>query len=151
MNKHLALLAILGSFALLAGAFAFQYLGGLPPCKLCLYQRWPHAIAIVLGATIITFGAYRFALLPALATLATAGVGIYHVGVEKTWWEGPNTCSSGSIEGLNPEELLNQILNAPTVRCDEVLWEFMGLSMAGWNALIALGLTLIWLWVWKKA
>ena len=144
-RKSLILLAAGGSLALLLGAFAFQYLGGMAPCKLCLWQRWPHAAAISLIGVLALARPWRLlAPLGALAALVTAGFGLYHTGVERGWWEGPTTCTSGSIAGVAPEDLLNQILNAPIVRCDEVPWEMLSLSMASWNAALSLALPLLW-------
>ncbi|TMV08683.1 disulfide bond formation protein B [Ruegeria sediminis] len=145
-RKSLILLAMLGSAAMLLGAWGFQYLGGMAPCKLCIWQRYPHGAAVLIGAAALAAPAIR--LLPlagALAALTTAGIGFYHTGVERGWWEGPSTCSSGDIGGLSTQQLLDQIMAAPLVRCDEVPWEMFGLSMASWNAVISIGLALIWL------
>ena len=148
--RALGLLAAGGSAALLLGALAFQYLGGLPPCKLCMWQRYPHVGAIGIGAVAWLTGLGVLALAGAAAALTTAGVGVYHAGVEWRWWEGPNTCTAtGDIGGMEASELLDQILAAPVVRCEEVLWEFLGLSMAGWNAVISLALAGLWLLAWR--
>ena len=85
-------------------------------------------------------------LLGALAAAATGAVGVYHTGVERGWWQGPDTCTSGPIGDLSPDQLLDQIMTAPLVRCDEVAWQMLGLSMASWNAIAAFGLMLLWLW-----
>ena len=139
------LVAAGGSLALLAGAFIFQAFG-YAPCKLCLWQRWPHAAAIVIGALCLAFRREGLAWLGALAALATAGAGIYHTGVERGLWLGPTTCTSGDVGSLSADDLMNQILNAPLIRCDEVAWSLFGLSMASWNALFSLGLAAIWVW-----
>ena len=76
-----------------------------------------------------------------------APIGFYHSGVEQGWWEGPSTCTSGPIGGLTPEQLMEQIMSAPLVRCDDIPWEFIGLSMATWNGIISLALAGIWLMV----
>ncbi len=143
--RFLTILAALGSAALLLGAFGFQYLGGLAPCKMCLWQRYPHAIAIGIGAlaAFIPFAFLRY--LGALAALTTAGVGAYHAGVEWKWWQGPTSCTSSPINDLSPQELMAQILAAPITRCDDIAWEMLGLSMAGWNAVISFGLFLLWI------
>ncbi|AVO36269.1 disulfide bond formation protein B [Pukyongiella litopenaei] len=146
MTRRLLILAAAGgSFALLAGAFAFQYLGGLPPCPLCLWQRWPHAAAILIGGLALFLPGRVLPLLGAGAALCTAAIGAYHSGVERGWWEGPTTCTSGGVSGLSPEQLMEQIMAAPLVRCDEVPWEFLGLSMASWNAIASLGFALLWI------
>jgi disulfide bond formation protein DsbB len=143
-------LAAIGSAALLGGAFLFQALG-YAPCKMCLWQRWPHAAAIGIGVLAVLIGWRGFALLGAAAAATTAAIGLYHSGVEQGWWEGPNTCTSGPVGGMNADELLNQILSAPLVRCDEIAWQWLGLSMASWNALVSLGLALIWLAAYRSS
>lgn len=143
--KNLTFLASLGSVALLLGAFGFQYIGDLAPCKMCLWQRWPHALAILIGVTALAFGSRALAYLGALTMFIGAGLGFFHAGVEQKWWEGPTTCTSGGTEGLSTDELLSQILNAPIVRCDDIAWQFMGISMAGWNGVFSLMLAAAWL------
>ena len=130
---------------MLLGAWAFQHIGGLAPCKMCIWQRWPHGIAAALGPVALIAGGAVIPLLGMLAALATSGIGVYHTGVERGWWEGPSSCSSGSIEGLSASELMDQIMAAPLVQCDQVAWELLGVSMASWNAIISLGLAAIWL------
>ena len=142
--RTLALTAAAGALALLTGAFIFQGFG-YPPCELCLWQRWPHAAAILIGALLAFTGWRGLAWAGALAALATAVLGVYHTGVERDWWEGPTTCTSGDIGGLTPDQLMQQILNAPLVRCDEVPWEMLGLSMASWNAVLSFALALVWI------
>ncbi len=144
-RKLLILIASAGSAAMLLGAFGFQYIGDMAPCKLCLWQRWPHAAAVLIGALALLPRGPLLPLLGALAALTTAGIGLYHTGVERGWWEGPTTCTSGPVGGLTPEQLMEQIMSAPLVRCDEVPWEMFTLSMASWNAIASLGFALIWL------
>jgi disulfide bond formation protein DsbB len=148
-RKNLMLLATLGSIAILGGAFAFQYLGHMPPCKLCLWQRWPHAAAIGFGVLGLATGRREWAIAGMLAALATSGLGVYHAGVEQMWWEGPTTCTSQPISGLTTDQLLTQIMNAPVVRCDEIVWSLFGLSMAAWNAIASFVLAMIWLKAFK--
>lgn len=150
-SRQLFLLATLGSLALLLGAFAFQYIGGLPPCKLCIWQRWPHAAAILIGAVVLATGNRMLGYLGALSVLFGSGVALYHVGIEQKWWVGPTTCTSGSTEGLTPEQLLEQIMAAPLVRCDEIAWKMLNISMAGWNGLISVAIALIWILAVRKA
>lgn len=148
--RALVVLAAAGSAALLLGALAFQHLGGLAPCKLCIWQRYPHAIAILIALVALRLPGTVWPLLGAVAALATAGIGVYHGGVERGWWPGPTTCSAGPIDGLSPEALMEQILAAPLVRCDEVPWDLLGLSMADWNALVSAGLAVIWLAAFRQ-
>lgn len=142
--RGLIALAGLGSLALLLGAFGFQYLGGMAPCKLCLWQRWPHAAAAVIALLALRWNWRGLPVLGALAALTTAGIAAWHVGIERGLWKGPASCSSSSIQGLSPDELMARIMSAPMVRCDEVPWEMLGISMAGWNALVSLGFALLW-------
>lgn len=141
----LILLATLGSAALLSGAFAFQYIGGLAPCQLCLYQRWPHAAAILIGVVALATGWRGLAWLGVLAALATAAIGVFHVGVEQKWWEGLASCTAGSIEGISAADLLDPTKDvAAVVRCDEIAWQMLGVSMAGWNVILSLILAGLW-------
>ncbi|MGJ8604751.1 MAG: disulfide bond formation protein B [Marivita sp.] len=144
-RKILMLLAASGSLALMLGAFGFQYIGGLPPCAMCIWQRYPHVVAIVIGLIALRFGAPILAWIGALAAFSTAAIGGFHTGVERGWWEGPTTCTSGPIGGLSTDELFDQIMTAPLVRCDDVPWEMFGLSMASWNMVISLALAGIWI------
>ncbi len=144
-------LAASGSLALLLGAFAFQHLGGLAPCKMCIWQRYPHVAAIALGALFFFVPTPVLIALGALAALATAGVGLYHVGVELKWWEGPASCSGGNVGNLSADDLFNQIMSAPMVRCDDIAWSLGGISMAGWNAIFSLALAALWLSALKRS
>lgn len=145
-RRTLMILAGLGSAAMLAAAFAFQHLGGLAPCAMCLWQRWPHAGAIVLG---LLGAAVPSALVTAaggLAMLGNAGIALYHTGVERDWWEGPTSCSGGGgdLGAMDVADLLNPEIGSGIVMCDEVAWEMLGLSMASWNGLACLALAALW-------
>ncbi|MEM8793633.1 MAG: disulfide bond formation protein B [Pseudomonadota bacterium] len=142
------LLASLGSMLLLGGALISQYIGGLAPCPMCIWQRWPHLAAALIGLVAITIGwRYRRVLsfFGGLAATATAAIGFFHAGVEQQWWEGPSTCSAASTEGLSTEEAFAQMMQAPLVRCDEIVWEF-GLTLAGWNGVLSLVIAGLWFW-----
>jgi disulfide bond formation protein DsbB len=140
-----ALGPMLGSLALLAGALAFQYIGGLAPCPLCIDQRWPHAIAIGLGLLLLAWPKRGLAALAGLVVLVGAGIAGYHVGIEQGWWPGPTTCTAPEPGAMAPGELLEQILATPVVLCDEVAWSLWGISMAGWNGILSLGIAWLWL------
>lgn len=144
-SRQIILLAGLGSLAMLVGAFGFQYFADLAPCKMCLWQRWPHAIAAALGILVFLVPNRFLAFLGMLVVAIGAGIAIYHSGVELKWWLGPQSCTSGPISGLTTAELLDKIMKAPIVRCDEIPWQMFGLSMAAWNAVISLLLSLLWL------
>lgn len=144
-RQRLILVASLGSALMLIAAFAFQHIGGLAPCKLCIWQRWPHGLAVVIGLIGALMPHRAIALAGALASAVTAAIGGYHAGVELGWWEGPATCTSSGVGGQSVQDLMQSIMQAPIVRCDDIPWEMLGLSMAGWNMLVSFGLTLIWL------
>ncbi|MFU8864177.1 MAG: disulfide bond formation protein B [Rhodobacterales bacterium] len=147
------ILAAAGSAALMLGALAFQHIGGMAPCELCLWQRYPHAAAIALGvlAAVAVLPVRIVAALGALAASSTAAIGAYHTGVERDWWDGPAACSSTGVAGQSAQDLFAQIMAAPLVRCDEVPWEMLGLSMASWNAVASVALAGLWLMAWRRA
>ncbi|MFV0244284.1 MAG: disulfide bond formation protein B [Qingshengfaniella sp.] len=151
-GRVLSLLATAGSLTLLLGALAFQYIGGLPPCDLCIDQRWPHLAAVVFGLIGRVLRPAAMAALGALATLSTAGIGAYHAGVEYGWWPGPDSCtgSPGGLGGLSGADLLSTDTVAPIVMCDQVAWSLMGLSMAGWNAVLSFALTGLWIMAYRR-
>ena len=132
------LIALLLPLALLGGALGSQYLGGLYPCEMCYWQRWPHGIAIAVAALAFTTPASTrlsrsLTLLAALLIAASGAIGVYHAGVELGIFEGITTCTTtGAVT-------LEDILKVPLVRCDQVQWSFLGISMAGWNAVLSLG------------
>jgi disulfide bond formation protein DsbB len=136
-------IALLLPVALLGGALGSQYIGGLHPCEICLWQRWPHAVAIVLALLAFTAPAQStrsrmLTLLAALAIAVSGAIGVYHAGVEAKIFEGFTQCTATG-KGLSQAELLKEISHAPLVRCDEVQFRFLGISMAGWNAILSLG------------
>ena len=147
------LLAGLGSAVILVAAFAWQWLGGLAPCPLCIWQRWPHAVAVVVSGLAVTvlWRVHRpLAALGAAAMLVGAGLGVYHTGIERGWWPGPDTCAAPEAGALSTDELYARLLETEIVRCDEVTWTFLGLSMASWNALLSLGLAGLWVWCARR-
>ena len=137
------LIALLLPLALLGGALGSQYLGGLYPCEMCYWQRWPHGVAILLAALAFTAPAASarsrtLVLLAALAIAVSGAIGVYHAGVEAKIFQGFTQCTA-LAKGGTTEELLRQITHAPLIRCDEVQFHFLGISMAGWNAILSLG------------
>jgi disulfide bond formation protein DsbB len=136
-------IALLLPLALLGGALGSQYLGGLHPCEMCYWQRWPHGAAIVLAALAFTAPAdsgraRALVLLAALAIAISGAIGVYHAGVEAQIFEGITTCTA-LPRGATTGDLLKQISSAPLVRCDQVQFRFLGISRAGWNAILSLG------------
>ena len=137
--------AAFGSLMLLLAAFGFEVIGGLAPCPLCLWQRWPHAVAVILGFLILFFPVRVIPAAGALAMLVGAGIGFWHAGIELKWWPGPGTCTAPVAANIDPAALLDQILAAPVVLCDEVAWSLLGISMAGWNAIASACLAGLWM------
>ncbi len=132
------LLALAVPAALLGGALLSQYVGGLHPCEMCIWQRWPHGIAILVAALAFLFPANsrNARLLIALAGIAIAisgAIGVFHAGVELKYWEGLTRCSTGGAMSLD------ELMKVPLVRCDQIQFSFLGISMAGWNAIVSLG------------
>jgi len=137
------LVALLLPLALLGGALGSQYLGGLHPCEMCYWQRWPHGAAIVLALLAFTAPAgsprsRALVLLAALSIAVSGGIGVYHAGVEAKIFEGFTQCTALPRTTSNAD-LLKEITRAPLIRCDEVQFRFLGISMAGWNAILSLG------------
>lgn len=145
MTRNLmVMLSAGGSAGLLAGAYLFQALG-YPPCAMCLWQRWPHFAAVAIGVLALRFAGPFLPALGALAAATTAGIGVFHTGVERDWWEGPASCSGGGgLQGLSGADLLS-VEGPRVVMCDQVSWEFLTLSMASWNALASVVLMIGWI------
>ena len=138
------LIALLLPLALLGGALGSQYLGGLYPCEMCYWQRWPHGAAILLAALAFTAPAdssrsRTLTLLAALAIAVSGAIGVYHAGVEAKVFEGFTQCTSLAKPGASTADLLKQITHAPLIRCDQAQFRFLGISLAGWNAILSLG------------
>lgn len=149
-----ALAATMGSLAILCGAFAFQSLG-YAPCEMCLWQRWPHAIAIAIGVLFVMTKSRLLTFLGGLTMLVSAGLGLYHAGVEQKWWPGPTSCTGASdaLSGLSGMDLLPTAGAAKLVLCDEIVWDTwgLGITMAGWNFLFSLIFAALWFTAWRKA
>jgi disulfide bond formation protein DsbB len=132
------LLALLVPLGLLSAALGSQYIGGLAPCEMCYWQRWAHAAAIPFAMLAFTAPAASrrsraLTLLAAAAIAVSGAIGVYHAGVELGVFEGLTACTASGGASLD------DIMNAPLVRCDQVQWAFLGVSMAGWNAILSLG------------
>jgi disulfide bond formation protein DsbB len=145
-------LAIAVPAALLAGAYGSQIFGGLFPCEMCWWQRYAHfgGLGLALLSLVLRKAPDRgrsFVWLAALAILASGGIGVYHAGVEAGIFEGFTECTSTAGRGLSSEELLKAIMEAPTVRCDDIQFSFLGITMAGWNAILSIlaALSILWL------
>jgi disulfide bond formation protein DsbB len=139
--------------ALLAGAWGSEYIGGLYPCEMCYWQRWPHEAAAMLA--VLAYAARKgFAenvllILAALAIIASGMIGVFHAGVEYGWWQGITQCTQ--IPGANGGNFMNDIMATPLVRCDQPQWTLAGISLAGYNAILSIGGGLMILWWMREA
>jgi len=141
--------AALAAASLLAAAHAFERFGGLAPCVLCLRQREAHwmVLGLALALGVLTHvrkgeGARRAAcVMLGIAFLYAAGWAGYHAGVEFKWWPGPAACAGGGLGDISADSIA-AALEGPqkVVRCDDIAWQFLGVSMAGWKWIISLGL-----------
>jgi disulfide bond formation protein DsbB len=130
------LLALAVPSLLMAGALGSQYIGGLYPCDMCHWQRWPHDAAIGLAILALFLKPpVRTTLiaLAAIAILISGGIGVFHAGVEYGWWQGLTTCTNTAQSGS-----LADIMAAPLVRCDVPQWTLFGISLAGFNAIFSI-------------
>jgi disulfide bond formation protein DsbB len=144
-SRSAAGLVLAGSIAALAVALASQYIGGLLPCQLCIWQRWGYAgaillaiIALLLPARLRGYGA----VLASLGLLATAAIALFHTGVEYHWWQGLASCSGNLDTSQSLSGLEQQLLNTPVIPCDRPAWTMFGISMAGYDFLYASALGL---------
>jgi disulfide bond formation protein DsbB len=162
MNDYLALaqknpqltaagiVAVIGALTI-GGFFFFQYVMHLPPCPLCLEQRQPYYVAVPLAVLLLIgtrYGASNKVIMLGFAVITAfmlwdCGLAIYHAGVEWRWWPGPNDCSGPISKFGAASDIFKRLDNIVVVRCDEVQWRFLGLSLAGWNALVSLGLAVV--------
>lgn len=140
-----AALILLAALGTIAGALVFEHLFGLRPCPLCLTQRYPYYAAMAVALATVLFprppwGRVGLVVL-ALIFLGSAGLGAYHAGVEWGWWPGPNDCAGAPTPTAGSvSDFLNQLQTTRVVSCTEAAWRLFGLSLAGWNVVISLGL-----------
>ncbi len=154
-SHNVPVFLLISSLFALAFAYVSQYGFGLKPCVLCLYQRVPYMMIAVLSlfALAIRQEKYRNIIYGIIVAVLLTGVAIafYHVGVEYTWFAGPDTCSGGGAAPKTLEEMRASLLGTKAVRCDQPQFVFLGLSMAGWNIVwslfMAAGTLLLW---WRK-
>ena len=131
-------LALITPAALMLGALGSQYIGGLTPCEMCMWQRWPHYGAIAIALLAFAIPNRALVWLAALAILASGVIGGFHAGVEYHWWEGLTKCSQVPGTG-GSGNIIADIMKTPLVRCDEAQWTLFGISLAGYNAILSVG------------
>lgn len=147
MARRAPLAIFVFSVAAVGAALLSQYWGGLVPCELCVFERWPYyavialtALAAIVGRRGASGGALALA---GLIFAAGACLAFYHVGVEQHWFAGPTACTGPTLNANSVEALRRQLLATPTVRCDAVQWSLGGVSLAGWNLLASLVLAML--------
>ena len=140
--NHALVICAAMSACLLAGALVFEYVEGLAPCKMCIWQRWAHS-----GLTLVALSSLllptqirvKMALLfVSLAALTSAAIAGFHAGVEWHLWDSPFGCSTSLDSSVDLALMVDQLLATPVVRCDEAPWSLFGISIAGWNSIISL-------------
>ncbi len=149
-----------GSFLTLGSAYFFQYGFDYYPCQMCYWQRYPYMAVILLGLlggaheknmiTLPSFILKALLMLSIFLLLVDGGIAGFHAGVEYGWWEGVTACTSPVDMSGSIEDVLEQIKSAPLIRCDTAAWALFGISMAGYNFFVALGLAVFGLFSLKK-
>ena len=149
-----ALLVLIVAAATIAGAWFFQLVLDIQPCPMCLEQRYAYYTIIPLAA-LVAFGAAKGApkslvvaglVIIALAAAGNSIFGVYHAGVEWKFWQGPTDCTGPLVNFGTAGNLLDQLDKVKVVPCDVVQWRFLGLSLAGYNALISALMAAIAAW-----
>ncbi|HUK58248.1 MAG TPA: disulfide bond formation protein B [Stellaceae bacterium] len=148
MSRGPLSLVLAGIVLVLGGALIFQYWGGLAPCELCLYERWPYYAALPLALALTTRETARAdARLGAALLLAifcgSSVLAFYHVGVEQHWFAGPTACTGTGGSATTIDELRKLLMTQQTVRCDAPQWTLFGVSLAGYNLLASLALAIL--------
>jgi disulfide bond formation protein DsbB len=151
---NVALLLGTGALFLILGALGFQYLDRLPPCEICMWQRYPHiaAAAAGIGGYLLMRGGIvpsawgsAFAVLALCLIVSSGAIGIYQAGIEWQWWPGPTACTGAAFQTTGPLDL-----TAPVVRCDRAAWRLFGISLAGYNVLFSFAFAAIGLFLLRK-
>lgn len=151
-RRSAALVVLVLGVATIAGAWAFQLIGGYVPCALCLQERLPYYVGLPLALFALIVSPWPWpsrALLfvAAVIFLIGAGLGVYHAGAEWGWWPGPASCGVTAGPAGNAGDLLNDLQHIRVVSCSQASWRFpdvvWGLSFAGWNAVISAVLALV--------
>ena len=149
--KLMGLLIFIISAVSLGGALLSQYGFDMKPCLLCLWQRGPHGLNLVLGLLAMVFAVSKpkhaalFIFLAALSFFTGGGIAVYHVGVEQSWWQGFEGCSFPKLPTGDFEAFKEALLNTKFVSCKDIPFELFGISMAGYNALLSFGSGIVFL------
>jgi disulfide bond formation protein DsbB len=144
-GRMFPIFVLVTSATVMATVLLSQYWGGLAPCELCLTERWPWDVAIVIALVAAMVGSPPalpwVALLLAAVFAVGSGLAFYHVGVEQHWFAGPSACTAAVGAPGTLDALRAQLMHQQPVRCDEPAWTLFGISLAGWNLLASLVMT----------
>ena len=145
--NHISLGA--ASLSMVLFALLSEHVFGFTPCSLCLIQRYPHLLVVIISVWLIFFRTHDFFLYPINTLIMASSIlfSFYHVGVEQNIFQGPQSCSSSNLAQIgekSAEALLKSILNTAVIRCNEISWSFIGISMATWNLIFSIGLFTAW-------
>lgn len=134
--------------ALMAGALGSQHIGGLFPCEMCYWQRWPHEAALAFAIMALfarETGIQRlFVCMAAFAILTSGLIGVFHAGVEYKWWDGITACTRAP--GTGSGNIMADIMAAPLVSCNQPQWTLGPISLAGFNAIFSIGGAFLVFW-----
>ena len=149
-SRRAPALILIASIVIVGTALLSQYVGGLSPCELCLYERWPYYATVVVMLLVTLSGNVNLArlalMLSILIFLGSCALAAYHVGVEQHWIAGPTACTGDLGNASSPDALLAQLQGRQVVQCDVVQWSFHGVSLAGLNLAVSLVLLGFSLW-----
>lgn len=143
-GRAFPIFVLVTSAAVMAAVLLAQYWGGLAPCELCLTERWPWDVAIVMSFVAAMVGSRAalpwVALLLAVVFAVGTALAGYHVGVEQHWFAGPSACTAAAGTPATLDALRVLLMHQQPVRCDEPAWRLFGISLAGWNLLASLAM-----------
>lgn len=125
------------ALALLAGAYGFQYIGNIAPCEMCWWQRYALMATAAIAALALATRRRGLAAASIAALFVNAAIAVFHAGVEQHWWQGITACAAPMVTGTTAE-VIGAMMAQPLIRCDAIAWSLLGISMAGWNALVSL-------------
>ena len=153
-SRSAGTIILLASVTVVGTALGTQYLGGLQPCELCLYERWPYYAVIVLGVLALPSRSRRLHRLVfrlwVLIFAASALLGLYHVAVEHHWLAGPAACSGGLAQAGSVEALQRALEGRQPVSCDAPQWSYRGITLAGLNLAASIVLVFLSLWALNR-
>jgi len=154
LNRYLPWALLIAALGPLGTAYTAEFGFGYEPCVLCLYQRIPYGVIIVLGIAAIFLTSVEarrwIALAAGLAFLTGAGIALYHVGVEQLWWTSAAPCGASGAAVTSTEDLLAALQKKPEKSCGDIDWTLFGISMATYNVAVSFAFAVASLWAWRR-